>query len=65
MTISITPDAIAQAIQTTPAWALLALTAPVERLREDGRREVAAHVYSSLYAPEAANRDQLPLPLPL
>lgn len=46
--MTITPDTIAAAIQSTPAWALLALTAPVERLRQDGCREVANHVYTSL-----------------
>ncbi len=61
--MTITQDAIAAAIQTTPAWALLALTAPVERLREDGCREVAAHVYSALYQPLRTDRDQLALPL--
>jgi hypothetical protein len=59
----ITPDTIAQALQDTPGWALVALTAPVERLREDGRREVANHVYSALYQPLRTDRDQLPLPL--
>jgi hypothetical protein len=61
--MTITPDAIAQAFQTTPTWALLALTAPVERLREDGCREVANHVYSALYQPLRTDRDQLTLPL--
>jgi hypothetical protein len=61
--MTITPDAIAQAIQTTPKWAIKALTAPTQRLREDGCREVANHVYSALYQPLRTDRDQLTLPL--
>jgi hypothetical protein len=61
--MTITPDTIVAAIENSPAWALLALTAPVERLREDGRREVANHVYSALYQPIRTDRDQLALPL--
>ncbi|RDE07468.1 DUF6771 family protein [Sphingomonas aracearum] len=60
----ITPDVIADAISTAPSWALVALTVPQERLREDARREMAQHVYSALYQPSRADMAaQLPLPL--
>jgi hypothetical protein len=55
----LTPGLIIGAIQTAPAWALLGLTVPSERLREDALREVAEHVCATL----ASERDQLPLPL--
>lgn len=61
--MTITPDTIADLIETAPGWALLALTAPAERLREDGRRELATHVYSALYRPIRTDREQLALPL--
>jgi hypothetical protein len=61
--MTITPESIASTIETAPAWALLALTAPVERLREDGRREIAQHVYSTLYRAVDVDRAQLALPL--
>jgi hypothetical protein len=61
--MTIDPDAVTDAIATAPAWALLALTAPVQRLREDGRREVAEHVCARLCEASRANRDQLALPL--
>jgi hypothetical protein len=32
---SITPERIADIIETAPGWALVALTVPQERLRED------------------------------
>lgn len=59
MTPAITPDALSSAIETAPAWALLGLTVPSERLREDALREVAEHVCQAL----AARRRQLALPL--
>lgn len=58
----ITPDTIAAAIETAPAWAQIALTVPQERLREDARREVAQHVYSTLYQPVSGDAAQLRLP---
>lgn len=60
--MTIDPQAIAQAIETAPAWAMLALTAPVERLRQEGRREIGEHVYSTLYRTVGEDA-QLPLPL--
>lgn len=59
----VTPDTIAEAIASAPAWAQIALTVPQERLREDARREVAAHVYSTLYKAVPVDSAQLPLPL--
>jgi hypothetical protein len=59
----ITPDTIAEALATAPGWAQIALTVPQERLREEARREVAHHVYSTLYEPAAVDTGQLPLPL--
>ena len=60
----LTPDAIADALATAPAWAQIALTVPQERLREDARREVAQHVYSTLCPPTRGDMSaQLPLPL--
>lgn len=60
----ITPDVIAAAIETAPAWAQIGLTVPQERLREDARREVAEHLYSTLYRPTRADlAAQIPLPL--
>lgn len=59
----ITPDTIAAAIETAPAWAQIALTAPREGLRDDARLEVARHLYSTLYQPSRADMAaQLPLP---
>jgi hypothetical protein len=54
-----TPGLIVGAIQSAPAWALLGLTVPSERLREDAARAVAEHVCAAL----ARERDQLALPL--
>jgi hypothetical protein len=59
----ITPDAIAAALHTAPAWAKLGLTAPREALREDAAREVAHCVYEALYQPSDIETGQLPLPL--
>ena len=59
----VNPDAIASALETAPAWALLALTIPSPRLREDARAEVANHVMAALVQAEAQSRDQLALPL--
>lgn len=59
----LTPNTIAAALETAPAWALLALTIPSDRLREDARAEVAAHVMAALVREDAASRDQLALPL--
>lgn len=63
MASTITPERIASLIEEAPAWALVGLTAPRERLREDARREVAQHVYSALYQPLDVDRAQLALPL--
>ena len=57
-----TPDQIAYAIETAPAWSLLALTVEHPRLREDGRRELARHL-ADVLADVAIRRDQFALPL--
>lgn len=58
----VTPDRIAEALDAAPAWAIIALTMPAPRLREDARRELSEHVYRSLYQPVDVGTDQLPLP---
>lgn len=58
----ITPDAIADALESAPGWAKLALTVPSPRLREDARHELGRHVYDTLFQPEA-DTEQLTLPL--
>lgn len=60
---AITPERIAALIEDAPAWALIGLTVPQERLRADARREVAQYVYSALYRPIDGDRAQLNLPL--
>ena len=59
----ITAERIADLIEQAPAWALVALTVPQERLRADARREVAQHVYSAIYRPMDVEAGQLRLPL--
>lgn len=59
----ITPIAIEDAITTAPAWALIGLTVPQERLRTDARAEVAQHLFRSLAGQERPSADQLALPL--
>lgn len=59
----INPDSIADTIMQAPAWALIGLTAPRDTLREDAAREVARHLYSTLYRPANTDTGQLPLPL--
>lgn len=59
----ITTAAIAEAIDTAPAWAKIALTVSSPRLREDARAEMARHVYDSLYRAVDTDTEQLPLPL--
>ena len=59
----ITAERIADLIEEAPGWALVALTMPQERLRADGRLEVARHVYGALYRSDPAEAQQLPLPL--
>lgn len=61
--MTITPETIAEAISTAPAWAKVALTVPQERLRENARREMAEHVYGALYGSVEPDAAQLPLPL--
>ncbi|WP_353453809.1 DUF6771 family protein [Sphingomonas faeni] len=58
----ITPERIAALIADAPSWALVGLTVPQERLREDAQLEVANHVYSALYQPLNLDTGQLPLP---
>lgn len=59
----ITPERIAALIADAPAWALVGLTMPQERLREDAQLEVANYVYTALYQPIDGERAQLTLPL--
>ncbi|GAA0733958.1 DUF6771 family protein [Sphingomonas japonica] len=58
-----TRELIALAIDNAPAWAKLALTVPSPRLREDGQRELARHVYVALTSPAPADPNQMVLPL--
>jgi len=57
----LTPNVIANALETAPAWALVGLTMPQQHLREDARHEVAQHLVSALT--HADDRNQLALPL--
>lgn len=59
----ITGERMADLIGQAPGWALVGLTVPQERLRNDARREAAEHVYSALYRPMDVETGQLPLPL--
>jgi hypothetical protein len=58
----ITPDAIADALESAPSWAKMALTVPSPRLREDARLELGRHVYEAICGSDAEG-EQLPLPL--
>ena len=58
----ITAERIASLIDGAPAWALIGLTAPTERLRAAAQREVAQHVYTGLFQPVSAEAMQIPLP---
>jgi hypothetical protein len=60
---SITPERIAEIIADAPGWALVALTVPQERLRQDARRELGHYVYSALYQPIEVETAQLSLQL--
>lgn len=59
----INPDTIANAIADAPGWALVGLTVPSERVREDAARELATHLYQRLYDAPIAAQGQLRLPL--
>lgn len=61
--MTITPQTIAQALEVAPAWALVGLTVPQDRIREDAFNEIGQHIYSALYRPAHLDRDQLALPL--
>lgn len=63
MTSVITPERIAALIADAPAWALIGLTVPQERLRGDAQLEVANYVYSALYQSLNVDTGQLKLPL--
>jgi hypothetical protein len=58
----INPETIATAIHDAPGWAKVGLTAPKETLREDAARELATHLYRSLFPP-IVPEGQLTLPL--
>ena len=59
----ITPERIAEIIARAPGWALVALTVPQDRLREDAQRELGEHVYSALFQPIEVETAQLSLQL--
>ena len=58
----ITAERIALLIDSAPAWALIGLTAPDERLRAAAQLEVARRVYGGLFQPVNADGAQMPLP---
>jgi hypothetical protein len=58
----ITAERIALLIDDAPAWALIGLTGPDERLRAAAQLEVAQHVYGGLFQPVNAEATQMPLP---
>jgi hypothetical protein len=58
----ITAERIASLIDDAPAWALIGLAAPGDRLRAAAQLEVAQHVYSGLFQPVTADATQIPLP---
>lgn len=57
-----TTEQIARALETAPAWSLIALSTRHERLRADARREPARHLTDTLHG-VIESKDQLPLPL--
>jgi len=58
----INKERIVSALETAPAWALLALTAPRQSLREDAAHEVANHLITALSHPPRGPAGQLTLP---
>ena len=56
-----TTEQIARALETAPAWSLIALSTRHERLRDDARQELARHVADTLQG-VIESKDQLPLP---
>ena len=58
----ITAERIASLIEDAPAWALIGLAAPGERLRAAAQLEVAQRVYGGLFQPINADGAQMPLP---
>jgi len=58
----ITPDAIADALESAPTWAKMALTVPSRRLREDARLEIGRHVYEAIFESDT-DGEQLSLPI--
>jgi len=60
-TMILDQTAIADALRSAPAWALVGLTMPEGMISEDARLEVAGHLVSALTRPD--DRDQLALPL--
>jgi hypothetical protein len=61
--VTINPETIAQALETAPGWAKVALTVPQPQLRSDALLQLGEHIYSTLYHPMDTSRDQLALPL--
>ena len=62
MPIPILQKAIAQAITTAPAWALVSLTMPDEQLRENGAHELARWITEQVEHTPTDHR-QMALPL--
>ncbi|MBB4860389.1 hypothetical protein HNO88_003732 [Novosphingobium chloroacetimidivorans] len=58
----INPETLADALETAPSWAKVALTMPSQRLREDARLEIGKHLYEVIYQP-GEDDQQLALPL--
>lgn len=58
----ISPERIATLIEDAPAWAVIGLTMPQARMRDDARLELARHVYRGLFKPVDTEVAQLALP---
>lgn len=62
MPAPIPQEAIARAITTAPAWALVGLTMPDEQMRENGAHELARWIAEQA-SRTPADQNQLALPL--
>lgn len=62
MPTSIPQEAIAHAITTAPAWALVSLTMPDEQMRENGAHELARWITEQAEQ-QLTDQNQLALPL--
>lgn len=61
--MTVTAADIAATIEAAPAWVLIGLTMPVQRIREEAVAEMGRHVHGALYGPPMADARQLTLPL--